>query len=112
MLIRSNLIPWFSKLVGLNANAVTLGPFIFMKKGYNSERTLRHEMVHVAQWAELWYVGFLFLYVWDWLKGLWRGYDLKNAYRAIRLEQEARASHGDEDYLANRSRFGWRKYRV
>ncbi len=113
MIVQSRFFPWLARCFGVDAEAVTLGPFIFVKKGHEpSQRLLRHEMVHVEQWKELWYVGFAVVYVWDWAVGLCKGYGLKNAYRSIRFEQEARAGQLDRWYLAEREGFDWRRFKV
>jgi hypothetical protein len=82
-----------------HADAMTLGPFVLVRRDEMRHRTgrrelLAHELVHVRQWAELGVTRFL----WRYLRGyasnrrrLRRHYD---AYLAIPLEVEARAEAG------------------
>ena len=100
------MLSWFIAI-----KAITIGPFIFVD-GEPTERLLRHEMIHVAQYKELWYVGFLPVYVFDWVLGLLKTRDLKKAYLNIRMEQEARAGDDTVGYLDTRKKFCWTKYKV
>ena len=54
-----------------------------------SEQLLRHERVHVRQWREFGFVGFLTRYVGAYLRWRLRGYGHWAAYRRIPLEIEA-----------------------
>ncbi len=90
---------------------VTLFPFIFLKdEGDN--RIINHETIHIAQYRELFIIGFLFLYLWDFAHGLlkYRSYD--DAYRSIRFEREAYSFDGDPHYLQYREMFAWRRFKV
>jgi hypothetical protein len=100
------LLSWFMDIGG-----ITLFPFIFIK-GEGNDRLIRHESIHIMQYRETLVLGFLFLYVWDFLYGFakYRNYD--DAYRSIRFEQEAYANDHDENYLELRQKFTWRKYKV
>lgn len=74
------------------------------------ERTLRHESIHLAQERELWYVGFWFWYLLEYLIRLCYYWNWRKAYRNICFEREA---YGNEDlvyYLQFRERFGFLKY--
>ena len=55
--------------------------------------------LHALQYAETWYIGFLILYVWDWLRGMVKYKDGNTAYFNIRAEQEAYEYEFDKDYL-------------
>jgi len=100
------LLSWFIPI-----KAITIGPFIFVD-GEPSETLLSHEMIHVQQYKELWYVGFLFLYLMDWVHGLLVYRNFREAYRAIRFEQEARYGEKDSGYLSARQRFAWKSFSV
>ena len=50
---------------------------------------LSHEAVHVEQWREYGFVGFLVRYLGDYLRGRAVGLPHHAAYRAIRFEREA-----------------------
>ena len=52
-------------------------------------RSLVHEMVHLRQWKTLGIVGFLRVYVSDYLRGRIRLLGHRAAYRSISLEAEA-----------------------
>lgn len=55
----------------------------------SDEWLLRHERVHVRQWAELGVVRFLWRYVGSYLRWRLAGYGHWAAYRRIPLEVEA-----------------------
>ena len=93
--------------VFININAITIGKYIFFK-GNIHEKVLRHELVHVAQWKETLYIGFLFFYITDWIVGLLKHRNFYDAYRSIRMEREARLAENNEDYLNNRKSFHWK----
>jgi hypothetical protein len=72
------------------AAAITIGSVISVRRGHEvDEHLIRHELVHVRQWAELGFVGFLWLYVGAYLHWRLRGYGHWAAYRRIPLECEA-----------------------
>jgi hypothetical protein len=72
------------------AAAVTIGPVVSIRRrSVGSERLLRHEAVHVAQWRALGPVGFLRRYVAHYLRWRLRGYPHWGAYRRVPLEIEA-----------------------
>lgn len=49
-----------------------------------------HELVHVRQWSDYGFFGFLRRYVTEYLRGRRKGLSHNEAYRANRLEVEAR----------------------
>ena len=100
------LLSWF-----INAYAITLWPFVFIRDEGN-DRTINHETIHIKQYNELLVVGFLGLYLWDWLHGLLKYRNSQTAYYRIRFEQEAYENDKDVNYLTNRKRFAWRQYKV
>lgn len=92
--------------------AITLGPFVFVQ-GKASESLIRHETIHALQYMETWYIGFLLLYVWDWIRAVFKYGDADKAYFQIRAEQEAYEHEFDEDYLDKRIPREWiKKYRI
>ena len=102
-----------SKFTPININAITLGPFI-ISRGKMSDDTLRHEMIHYVQYKELFYIGFLIIYLYDFLYNaiiLKQGLS-SSSYRNIRFEKEAYDNDHDKTYLANREKFAWKKYRL
>ncbi len=102
---------YLSKLAPIEIWAITLGPFVFCK-GELSEKTKRHETIHLQQYVELWYVGFLFYYIFDFLYAALvkrKGFS-RESYLSIRFEQEAWECDDDENYLEKREKFAWKKY--
>lgn len=100
-----------SKFAPIDIWAITLGPWVFCR-GELSERTKRHEAIHYLQYRELWFVGFLLVYLFDYL---WaaiiskKGFS-RDSYLAIRFEQEAWSCDDFEDYIEKRKKFAWAKY--
>ena len=94
-----------------NIGGITLFPFIFLK-GEGDDRLINHESIHIAQYRELLVVGFLFLYLWDFVQGYikYRSYD--DAYRSIRFEREAYSFDADPHYLEYRQKYAWKQFKV
>jgi len=91
--------------------AITLWPFIISREEM-SDDVLRHETIHLAQQKELLVIFFYLLYGWDYLRGLIKYKDKEQAYFRIRFEQEAYEKMFDKDYLSQRSKYNWFKYKV
>ena len=107
----SKIPVWLSKVAPINVWAVSIACFVFCK-GKLTEETKRHETIHFQQYLETLVLGFLVLYLFDFLwlalvKG--KGFS-SEAYKGIRLEQEAHAMDRDTSYLATRKRFAWLRY--
>lgn len=84
--------------LGPNADAMTLGRFILVRRGHEgSARLLAHELVHVQQWAELGVPRFLARYLGAYFKNLVRLRRHRAAYLAIPMEEEARERAGEWD---------------
>ena len=112
IIIKESRIPELLSIV-IKIGAITLWPFVFIRRGMKaSDRLIRHESIHIHQYNELLVVGFFLVYVWDWLHGLIKYRDGSTAYMQIRMEQEAYENESDEDYLKNRKRYAWLKYKV
>lgn len=110
IIIQNSIVPKMLSVV-IKINAITLWPFIFFRNE-SDERTLRHESIHIAQYNELFVVGFLVLYFYDWIKGLIKYRDKQVAYYRIRFEQEAYMYDVVDGYLKNRKKHEWRNYNV
>ena len=110
IIVYNSIIPKLLSWV-IEIYAITLFPFIFIRDDGNIV-TENHENIHIAQYGELFVFGFLFLYVFDFLKGLIKYRNKEKAYMMIRFEQEAFEMEKDLDYLDNREKFVWRKYQV
>ncbi|MFP5255680.1 MAG: DUF4157 domain-containing protein [Acidimicrobiia bacterium] len=79
-----------SRLVAPGASATTIGPLVFITpQGFERSRLRAHELVHVAQWGRLGWVGFLRRYLSAYLRWRLRRYPHWAAYRRIPLEIEA-----------------------
>ena len=101
------LVSWFFPVA-----AIALWPFVFVRKGYDTPRLIAHEAIHIKQYNELFVVGFLVLYLYDWVIGLRKYRSTQAAYKQIRFEQEARAGESDPEYPNTRERFAWRSFKV
>jgi hypothetical protein len=76
--------------VAPGADATTLGSVILMRRrAADDAELLAHELVHVRQWRELGFVGFLVRYLRAYLRARLMGYPHWGAYRRIPLEVEA-----------------------
>jgi len=108
MVIKSDLIcdlfSWFFKVGG-----ITIWPFIIVREG-TSERTIRHEKIHIAQYNETLVIGFLIIYLFEWLRNLLLFGNAREAYRNIRFEKEAYAHSRHIHYLSLRPRYAWWRY--
>lgn len=111
--IENSMIPvWLSKIAPIEIGAITLG-FIVISRGEMNDRLRNHETIHYQQYLDLLFIGFLLLYLWDWLVGLFWHKDGQIAYYSIRAEQEAYLNDNDFDYLNQRNRWKWiSKYKV
>jgi len=107
----SNLPVVLSKFAPIEIYAITLGPWVFCR-GELPESTKRHETIHYLQYKELWFIGFLLVYLFDflWAAVLRRKGFTREAYLSIRFEQEAWNCDEIEDYLKYREPYSWMKY--
>lgn len=115
------LKPWFfensripgvlSKFAPIEIGAITLFCFVY-SRGELSEETKRHETIHFQQYLETFVVGFLLIYLYDYLYAaiIKRKGFTRDAYLAIRFEQEAWGKDKDVNYLSKRRRFSWISY--
>lgn len=107
----SSIPKLLSFLSPIEINAITLGPFVFSRTKV-SEITKNHENIHWQQYIELGILGFLFMYMLYYVIGLFKYKDGKLAYFSIPFEREAYSNHEDLEYLKNRKRYCWLKYKV
>lgn len=109
--IENSKIPvWLSKVAPIEIGAITLG-FIVLSRNEMSVATKRHETIHFQQFLELFFIGFVVLYFYYWLKNLASGMDGESSYFSIPFEREAYDNDWDQDYLRDRKRFAWWDYR-
>ncbi len=112
IIIKSNFVPTLFSLF-MSVIAVTLWPFIFVKKEYvNDVVLINHETIHFYQYRELWIVGMYIIYMYDWFHGLIKYRDPTKAYFRIRFEQEAHRWQENLLYPECRRPFAWREYKV
>ena len=90
------LLSWFMDVKG-----ITLFPFIFIK-GEGNDQLIRHETIHIKQYAETLVLGFLLVYLWDFVHGLLKYKNFNDAYKSIRFEREAYSFSADPSYLEYR----------
>lgn len=79
-------------------------------KALVTEDDVNHEFIHIKQWGELWYIGFLLWYVIEWFVRLVQYRDFDKAYRNISLEREAYANDKNLTYLESRKKFAFLQY--
>lgn len=95
-----------SKISPIDIKAIALGIIVFSKEEMD-EQTKRHETIHFQQYLETLFIGFLVLYLIDYLRGYVRYKDGSLAYLSIRAEKEAYDNHHDPSYLETRKRYAW-----
>ena len=107
LFIEESMVPkLLSYLSPINIGAITLGLVVFSRDKM-SDRTKRHETIHFQQYLDLFFIGFIFVYLFDYFYACIKYRDFKFAYYRIRFEQEAYMNDGNEDYLLERTRYNW-----
>lgn len=81
---------WLPRL--LKAEAVTLGSTIYYRRAreYVAPRWHIHEQMHVEQYNKYGIIGFLFIYLIEYIYGRFKGLDHYEAYKEITFEVQAR----------------------
>ena len=110
VIVRNSKIPNIMSLV-IDVYAITLWPFVFIRDEGN-ERTINHETIHIKQYNELFVIGLLLIYLWDWVHGLIKYKNGEKAYYRIRFEQEAYENDKNLNYPLERNKFAWLSYKV
>jgi len=106
----SRVPKWISKITGIDIYAISFFIFVFCRET-PSETTKRHEIIHFQQQLELLFVFQWILYGFFWLKQYIKSRDTFNAYYMNPFEQEAYHNEDNVDYLKERKRYSWWKYR-
>lgn len=91
--------------IGKGKIAITLYPYIFVKRKYIklfTKKALNHELIHEAQINDLGVFRFLIMYLKFYVTG---GYKRANPF-----ELEAYENDQNEDYLKTREKQAWKKY--
>jgi hypothetical protein len=110
IMIENSKVPVFlSHFAPIDIWAISLGPFVLCR-GIMSDVTKRHETIHFHQQLELFFVGFLILYGWYYLRGVISKKTGREAYYANPFEEEAYTHENDLLYLENRPFYHWKKY--
>lgn len=95
-------------------DAIAIWPLILAKSRWKRQGLpaplLRHELIHLAQQAELLLLPFYLQYLLEWFAGMLRYRNWQKAYSTISFEREAYAHQHDADYLKGRKRFASTKY--
>ena len=107
----SKIPGWLSKVAPIDIWAVSFACFVFCK-GKLTEETKRHETIHFQQQLEMLFVPQWFLYGLFWLIGRVKYRNGEKAYHRNPFEQEAYDNETTENYLSNRKRFSWWKYKI
>ena len=107
------IIPWFTELISIviDVYAITIFPFIIAREEMD-DVVLNHETIHIQQQKELLIIPFYILYVFYYLVGFIKYRDKQQAYYMIPFEQEAYQNDANLNYLENRERFAWRRFKV
>lgn len=105
--IENSRIPvLFSYISPIEINAITLG-IVVLSRSTMDERTRQHETIHFQQFLETGFIGFLFLYLWDFIVAYSYFRDGEIAYTLIRAEKEAYCYDSTPNYLEERKRWDW-----
>ncbi len=92
--------------------AITLYPFIFVRTDTrDNQELIRHETIHIRQQLELFIIGAVILYLFEYLYArYWKKLDSRQAYYYTALEQEAHRNAMNETYLSERRPYAVLKY--
>ena len=115
-IVENNILP----LKGYKA--MTVGPFIFVKKGtVLSEQDINHESIHWEQYKETFIIGFFLIYLIEFIlkfispsltineKKQGRSY-WNRVYHSLSMERESYENQDNPNYLKNRQHYTWIKY--
>ena len=94
----------------ISIGAITLG-FIVFSRYHMDAKTKRHETIHFQQFLETLFIGFLILYVYDWITNYFKYKSGTIAYYNIRAEKEAYCYEEDINYLQTRRRWKWIRWK-
>ena len=117
---------WLSSipLVPINIYAISFGWWVWSRGELEVDKwtskagkascaeTRRHETIHFQQQLELLFVFQWILYAFFWLVGLVKYKSGKEAYYKNPFEQEAYNNAPVTNYLQDRKRYSWWKYKV
>lgn len=75
-----------------------------------SEDVENHERIHGQQWMELLWLGFLTIYVAEFIVKFFITFSFYRAYRSISLEREAYRFDAYDRYILKRKPWRWARY--
>ena len=89
---------------------ICIWPFIFMDP-LSPDFTENHELIHAAQIAELWVVGFYITYILQFLGNFFFRYSFNywKSYDNVLFEMEAYKYQRQPGYLKTRQPFAWKQ---
>lgn len=105
-IIYNSIIP-FKKFMAINLFGV-----LFVRNDLErpiGALTINHEEIHSEQYKELYWIGFLPLYLIEWFVKLLIYGNSRKAYRNISFEREAYKFQNDLNYIEKRKKFSWAK---
>jgi hypothetical protein len=89
--------PWWLRIFLMPGVAgITLGRRIYIDGSGDVMRSVKHELAHVRQIAQLGLIRFYGRWITEYLGNRRRGLSSDDAYRRISLEREAFAAEGEE----------------
>ncbi len=104
----SKLLQWMNMALGTEMVGITLPGFILLDGQSDTNLVLlTHEKIHMEQYKDLYYIGFVFVYAYDYIRNRLRGLSPQCAYMNTRAEIEAYENECDPGYLARRVRRKW-----
>ncbi len=106
VIIRTRILSWIPFLP-IHPVGLTLGVLMIVNPDYESPELIDHEAIHVRQYIELLFIGFIVLYLGWWIFNCLKGMSSHDAYEAIPFEKEARAFSGS---FEERRWFGWMQF--
>jgi len=102
---------WLSKVAPIEIGAISFFLFVFCR-GSATKKLKTHETIHFQQQLEMLFVFQWLMYLIFWIIGCIKHRNGKEAYYRNPFEQEAYDNEHDIDYLKNRKRYSWWKYKV
>lgn len=96
-----------NRFLGVNIDALTIGPLLLFCELADNKELLQHESIHAEQYKDLGYIGFPIVYVYDYVRNILKGMSAYDAYASTRAEKEAYQYESDLNYLKRRKRWMW-----
>ena len=120
IIVNDSKVPEYfeNKFMNNTVYGIMLFPFIFVSprkkinenSTYTYDQIIMHETIHFYQCIETFFIGFYFIYAFEFLCNLLKHWDLWNAYLSVRFEVEAYSNMTTEKYLQKRDWYDWTSY--